>query len=1161
MKRVSLILKILILFSFPSAGQTGWSWLNPKPQGNTLRKVQALNSNLAFAIGDAGTIIRTQNAGAEWKVQRSRTNLNLKALSFVHPDSGFVVGDSGIILKTVNSGTAWFRQNSGTLDSLNSVFFVNSKIGWVSGANGLVLKTTNGGQTWQNQNTQTANSLNRLFFISSLIGWVGGNNGTIAKTTDGGSNWFPQTSPVSANINDIIFQSANIGFAIGSTGTILKTTNGGTDWVQQNSNTTFSLNSISILPSDTLLIAGGSPIEDPLLLKTVDGGENWFESNSFPDQKIYGLSNLNFGVGFGVGQSGYIFKSTDGFESGENLKSGFNFTFYNSWFLSADTGFVCGFENLQQFTLRTVNGGQSWDTTNFNSGLSISFDIQFVSPTIGYLCGTNGKVFKTSNRGSNWIETGSLGTTNTIRSLSFVSPDTGFAVGQNNGIYRTNNAGQNWESQTSATPQYLYKVFFVSSQTGYAAGENGIQKTSNGGNLWVQQHSGDTINSMFFFNALSGIAVGNNGLVLKTNNGGTNWNPQELGTNLHLEKVHFSNSQQGLIAGERGIVFRTIDGGNSWIKQLSYTNLNLFAAFLVNDTVGYIAGVDGTILKTTTGGSTCPDALFNYTGVFLPGKFCQNDTLTQSLYFDGTPGGTFSANPPGLNINPTTGIINPILSTPGNYSVQYQVTPPNGCPTQNFSTTAAIQTLQFIPRAKLEVTRPPYALPPETPFVPCKGDTMLTKARNKFADLGFAWYKNNQLLPDTTQEIKVTTSGLYAVKYRDQACAGPFYDTVQIDFATTLRPAEPGISITNPPLTCNDDFTLATPANTNVTYQWVGEPANSLLAGQSANTLTTSRVGTYRIQIDSLGCKRLSGPITQLPIGADTVLPTLFTVSTKGTDIPTERNEVKWNRITYDTSEIKRVIVYRVAEGEFFYTPIAEIPASDSVYLDEEVLPGNRAYSYRISAKQLCGTELFYSPSSELLNSINLKITNHAPNNFILRWTEPKEYSVRKYTVLRGQAYNNLTILSDSVPSDITTFIDNPPGVGPWFYRIEAQTDKLYQPWGRIQAAIRKSSSNTGNTTLSVCDSCGNETQFAPFPIQSNIKIFPNPHRNGFFIGGLNQEQFTELKLFDNQGKQLQQQRFCGAGQYYFNPNLKPGLYLLFISTEITQKQFRIWRE
>lgn len=58
----------------------------------------------------------------------------------------------------------------------------------------------------------------------------------------------------------------------------------------------------------------------------------------------------------------------------------------------------------------------------------------------------------------------------------------------------------------------------------------------------------------------------------------------------------------------------------------------------------------------------------------IPASICSADGLiTPALGSGFTTGGTFTSSPAGLSINPTTGVINPATSTPGNYSVIYEV--------------------------------------------------------------------------------------------------------------------------------------------------------------------------------------------------------------------------------------------------------------------------------------------------------------------------------------------------------------------------------------------------------------------------------------------------------------------------------------------------------
>jgi photosystem II stability/assembly factor-like uncharacterized protein len=46
-------------------GNTGWSWGNPAPQGNTLNEVVFVGAQ-GFAVGEKGTVLRSEDGGEDW---------------------------------------------------------------------------------------------------------------------------------------------------------------------------------------------------------------------------------------------------------------------------------------------------------------------------------------------------------------------------------------------------------------------------------------------------------------------------------------------------------------------------------------------------------------------------------------------------------------------------------------------------------------------------------------------------------------------------------------------------------------------------------------------------------------------------------------------------------------------------------------------------------------------------------------------------------------------------------------------------------------------------------------------------------------------------------------------------------------------------------------
>ena len=97
---------------------------------------------------------------------------------------------------------------------------------------------------------------------------------------------------------------------------------------------------------------------------------------------------------------------------------------------------------------KTVNGGQSWQRAQFaNSGGAVgpAFDVQFVTPLVGYAAGENGNICKTTDGGQTW--TNLLTTAQSrfsLRAVSFTSPDSGQVVGAEYARYLTTDGGRSW---------------------------------------------------------------------------------------------------------------------------------------------------------------------------------------------------------------------------------------------------------------------------------------------------------------------------------------------------------------------------------------------------------------------------------------------------------------------------------------------------------------------------------------------------------------------------------------------------------------------------------------------------------------------------------------------------------------------------------------------
>jgi photosystem II stability/assembly factor-like uncharacterized protein len=317
LKRTHLAFFLFFLSSLSVFGQ----WF-PVSSGttNNLNGAYLLGSGTGLVVGDAGTILKTTDAGATWTPLTSGTTTTLHGVYFFDSNEGVAVGEQGLVLRTTDGGTAWQSDASGVEDSLRSVSFsgvtgicggdsqtilysadsgaswqigqtgffgggfpgahmLSSTTGFVAGQNSifqpLVGATTDGGVTWTFQAFYFDNNeggCTDVFFFDQNTGVVSGvlfdGRGATARTTDGGTNW--STALYDQAIQGIDFPTTAIGFAVGGGGRILRTNDSGVTWSEQTSGTSANLNAVSFAGDALTGIAVG---EGGTILRTTNGGE------------------------------------------------------------------------------------------------------------------------------------------------------------------------------------------------------------------------------------------------------------------------------------------------------------------------------------------------------------------------------------------------------------------------------------------------------------------------------------------------------------------------------------------------------------------------------------------------------------------------------------------------------------------------------------------------------------------------------------------------------------------------------------------------------------------------------------------------------------------------------------------------------------------------
>jgi len=205
----------------------------------------------------------------------------------------------------------------------------------------------------------------------------------------------------------------------------------------------------------------------------------------------------------------------------------------------------------------------------------------------------------------------------------FLLPVDSLAQGQREG----------WAKIPSPTNKTLRNLYFLDAQTGWAAGEDGtIIHTSNGGDSWVFQNSTvqTFIVDIFFISENLGWALTFRNvfpfgtITLKTTNGGDTWVAEDYpDENAFMNTIFFFDSLNGWIGGT--YIAGTTNGGVTWVKadvdSSMISDLPVYNFNFYNRQFGYACGgyldLAGVIWRTTNYGESwsatgvSPDQVFD----------------------------------------------------------------------------------------------------------------------------------------------------------------------------------------------------------------------------------------------------------------------------------------------------------------------------------------------------------------------------------------------------------------------------------------------------------------------------------------------------------------------------------------------------------------------
>lgn len=360
--------------------------------------VHYFNSNdaVAFASYGANPIV-TNDAGATWTngVHASNTSW-IYSMGFAkNSQVGYANGGGGEILKTINGGLNWISVQNGFRITQFGVHFTDNQNGFTCGSLGSIYKTTNGGNTFSTLNSGISTRLISIQKIKNTnVVYTCGLAGVLLKSVDNGTTWLSQTTSITDDLHGISFTNKDTGIVVGANGKILRTLNGGTTWSLVPTSFTSKLNRVVIKGNNVYIVSDTLANAQGVFYKSTDLGQT-FTSINIPStpQNFYGISFINDSTGFIAGGFGTILRTNNNGQTWAEQLVNTTDDFFAIDFADNDKALAVGAFGL---TFETNDGGVNWNQNISVLAIDL-YDVSYPDVNNGWGVGRVGTVAKYSN--------------------------------------------------------------------------------------------------------------------------------------------------------------------------------------------------------------------------------------------------------------------------------------------------------------------------------------------------------------------------------------------------------------------------------------------------------------------------------------------------------------------------------------------------------------------------------------------------------------------------------------------------------------------------------------------------------------------------------------------------------------------------------------------
>lgn len=615
---------------------SGWSWGNPTPQGNDLKAI-AFAGGRGYAVGRAGTALRSDDGGSTWTGLATGTPADLAKLQIVDPDTVVVLGGDGCVLRRSDDGGRTFRKifivaEVNCPDRVQSFDFLDKNVGYLLLRDGSVLRTTDGGQSFAKQTALP---------------------GTPASATGGG-----------ATAADFLFTGPDSGIAFvtsGAASSAYGTTDDGVSWKPLEGVDPGNVRSLYRADATTIYAIGPST-----LLRSDDNGKTFKRTGFGAGVNLTSIGCADAKTCLLTTDRGELDRTTDGGDTATTITAA-SVPLAGAAFASATRAVAVGTAGQ---TVISDDAGTDYAPIGGDIGGAFSRLRLGPTATSAFAPGRKGEIALTLDGGQTW-KTAAVPTSSDIEDTSFSSATTGYAADFSGGLFRTQNGGASWQTLSAGAGAPAQAVLALpDGQTVLLIGPRGVRRAVGGGQF--DSVAGKVVSKA----ALDDVQRAGSAIfawarfgrqLLVSTSKGASWKAVRLPTRkTRLRSVSFVSASTGYVLDSSGRVWGTRNGGKRWTESLATGTARAVSISFGSPSSGYLNigrfgndSVDAYVLHTGDGGRTWrPQAIS--TGAMATFGLVAGDAThafallgQRQLFFTGTSGDAGSASTVKLKASPT----------------------------------------------------------------------------------------------------------------------------------------------------------------------------------------------------------------------------------------------------------------------------------------------------------------------------------------------------------------------------------------------------------------------------------------------------------------------------------------------------------------------------